>query len=110
MIAGIGTEFIENEQENVRKQDCETNAVKRVLKKIKKYPRFPICIQGDALYATESIMRLCREMYHWEYLFTQKDTRQKYLNEGLEWIRSGEDVVYYSRLSKEKGTDFLRTM
>ena len=37
------------------------------------YPRLPICIQGDALYATEPMMQLCRD-YHWEYLFTQKGT------------------------------------
>ena len=37
-------------------QDCEMNAAKRLLKKIKKdYPRLPICIQGDALYATEPL-------------------------------------------------------
>ncbi|MFR7972884.1 MAG: hypothetical protein ACLU8C_11060 [Lacrimispora saccharolytica] len=78
VIISLGTEFIENENEDVSKQDCETNAAKRLLKKIKKdYPRLPICIQGDALYATEPIMKLCREEYHWEYLFTQKDTRQK---------------------------------
>lgn len=86
VIVSLGTEFIENESENVSKQDCETNAAKHLLKKIKKdYPILPVCIQGDALYATEPIMRLCREKYHWEYLFTQKDTRQKKLDEGFEW-------------------------
>lgn len=30
-------------------------------------------------------MKLCREKYHWEYLFTQKDTRQKKLDEGFEY-------------------------
>lgn len=107
VIISLGTEFIENENEDVNKQDCETNAAKRLLKKIKKnYPRMPICIQGDALYATEPIMKLCREEYHWEYLFTQKDTRQKKLDEGFEWIKSGEDAVYYTGLCKEKGTGF----
>ena len=53
IVISIGTEFIENEKENVSKQDCEQNAAKRLLGKIKKdYPRLPICIQGDALYAT----------------------------------------------------------
>lgn len=33
VIVSLGTEFIENESENVSKQDCETNAAKRLLKR-----------------------------------------------------------------------------
>lgn len=108
IVISIGTEFIENENENVSKQDCEINAAKRLLSKIKKaYPRLPIILQGDALYATEPFMELCRETYHWEYLFTQKDTRQKKLDESFEWIKSGEDAVRLTNLCKEKGSGFF---
>lgn len=104
IVISLGTEFIENEKEDVEKQDCETNAAKRLMDRIKKdYPRLPICIQGDALYATEPMMKLCREKYHWEYIFTQKDTRQKLLDEGFEWIKSG-GVKKVSGLCEEKGT------
>ena len=72
----------------------------------KEYPRLPVCIQGDALYETEPFMKLCRE-YHWEYLFTQKDTRQKKLKEGFEWIKSGEASACQTGLCKEKGTAFF---
>ena len=73
VVISLGSEFIENEREDVSKQDCETKAAKRLLKRIKKdYLRLPICIQGDARFATEPIMRLCQEGYHWGYLFTQK--------------------------------------
>lgn len=107
VVISIGTEFIENEKENVSKQDCELNAAKRLMKKIKKdYPRLPICLQGDALYAVEPIMKLCREKYHWQYLFTQKDTRQKNLNDGFEWIKSGDDAKRETGLLKEMGTAF----
>lgn len=107
VIISLGTEFIENEKEDVSKQDCEINAAKRLLKKIKKeYPRLPICIQGDALYATEPFMELCREKYHWEYIFTQKDTRQKKLDESYEWIKSGDDSTRQSKLCKEKGDGY----
>ena len=107
VIISLGTEFIENEKEDVSKQDCEMNAAKRLLEKIKKeYPKLRICIQGDALYATEPFMELCREKYHWEYLFTQKDTRQKILNESFEWIKSGADAKRQSGLCKEKGSSF----
>ena len=105
IIISLGTEFIENEREDVSKQDCEINAAKRLLRKIKKeYPRLPICIQGDALYATEPFMKLCREEYHWEYLFTQKETRQKLLDEGFEWIKSGNGAKTQRGLCAEKGT------
>lgn len=108
IIISLGTEFIENEKEDVSKQDCEINAAKRLLKKIKKdYPRLPICIQGDALYATEPFMKLCSETYHWAYLFTQKDTRQKILDEGFEWIKAGDDAERQAGLCKEKGTGFF---
>lgn len=104
IVISLGTEFIENEKEDVEKQDCETNAAKRLMERIKKdYPRLPICIQGDALYATEPMMKLCREKYHWAYIFTQKDTRQKLLDEGFEWIKNG-GVKKVSVLCEEKGT------
>lgn len=62
VVISLGTEFIENEKEDISKQDCEINAAKRLLKKIKKdYKRLPICVQGDALYATEPFMNLCRK-------------------------------------------------
>ena len=106
VIISLGTEFIENENEDVNKQDCEINAAKRLLKRIKKeHPKLPICIQGDALYATEPMMNLCRE-YHWEYIFTQKDTRQKVLGESFEWIKCGEDAIRKEGICKEKGSVF----
>lgn len=105
VVISLGTEFIENEKEHVTKQDCELNAAKRLLKKIKKdYPRLPICIQGDALYTAENFMNLCRETYHWEYIFTQKETRQKSIDESYEWIKNGDGAEKITGLCKEKGT------
>ena len=52
LVLCLDTEFIENENKEVSKQDCETNAAKRLLERLKKdYPRLPIVLQGDALYA-----------------------------------------------------------
>ncbi|MFR2879770.1 MAG: hypothetical protein ACLTC8_01625 [Lachnospiraceae bacterium] len=36
LILSLGTEFIENESENVSKQDCELAAAKRLLARIKR--------------------------------------------------------------------------
>lgn len=73
LVISIGTEFIENENEDVLKQDCERKAFKRLAKKIKKeYPRLPICILGDSLYACEPVFQICKEN-QWEYLIRYKD-------------------------------------
>jgi len=72
-VFSIGTEFIENEKEDVSKQDCEINAFKRLAPKIKKaYPRLPITLLADSLYAGEPVMDLCKE-YNWEYLIRFKE-------------------------------------
>lgn len=106
VVISLGTEFIENENEDVSKQDCEINAAKRLLARLKKeYPRLQICVQGDALYAAESMMKLCSEN-HWQYIFTQKDTRQKLLNESFEWIKKGAGETKKECICKEKGIGF----
>lgn len=51
-------------------------------------------------------MKLCKKTCHWEYLFTQKETRQKKLDEGFEWIKPGEDAERQQGLCQEKGRGF----
>ena len=67
-----------------QKQDCEINAFKRMIKRIKKnYPRYKFIITGDALYATSPIIKLC-EKYKWNYIFNFKPDRLKEINEFFE--------------------------
>ena len=73
MVFSIGSEFVENETENVSKQDCEIKAFKRLAEKIKKeYPRLKIIISGDALYANKSVMDICEEK-GWKYIIRFKE-------------------------------------
>lgn len=73
MVLSIGSEFVENENELVSKQNCEINAFKRLAKKIKKeYPRLKIIIGADALYASKSIMEICKEN-RWKYIIRFKE-------------------------------------
>lgn len=103
VVLSLDTEFIEGEQENISKQDCGQNAGKRILSRIKKeYPRLPICIQGDALYATEPIMKICREN-KWVYIFTHKGTRQRLLQENYELLEEGKDKYIIANVCQEKG-------
>lgn len=63
LVMSIATEFIENETENVSKQDCERKAFVRLADSIKKmFPRLPICIMGDSLYACEPVFSICRKI------------------------------------------------
>ena len=55
------------------KQDCETKAFKRLAEKIKKnFPRLPVCLLMDSLYASEPIMEIC-ENNGWDYIIRFKD-------------------------------------
>ena len=103
IVISLGTEFIENENETISKQDCETRAAKRLLKRIKEtYPRLSICIQGDALYETAPMMEICREN-GWKYLLVHKDGSQKVLEETCEYIRKADGETLVKGIGKEKG-------
>ena len=79
IVISIDSEFIENEDENIDKQDCEIRAFYRMAERIKKeYPRLPIIISGDALYACEPVMKKCKEN-KWEYILRFKKDRLKAL-------------------------------
>ena len=104
LVFSLDTEFIENENENVSKQDCEVRAAERLLNRVKEnYPRMDFCIQGDALYATEPFMAFCREK-QWQYLFTIKDGRQPLLTETFRWIIQGDDENTVKNIGAELGT------
>ena len=108
MVFSIATEFIENEDENVSKQDCEINAFKRLEVKLKnKYPRLPICILGDSLYACEPVFEIC-DKNHWKYLLRFKEGRIKSIAEEFKVLKQFEgqrkekcvwvrDIVYNQR-------------
>ena len=64
----IMTEFIENPDEHPSKQDCELKAFYRLAKRLKKaFPRLPICLSLDGLFAGGPTMTLC-EQYRWKYI------------------------------------------
>lgn len=70
----LATEWIINDNDKAYdKQDCELKAFKRLAEKLKKaFPRLPICILADALYANDPVMGICEKM-EWKYLITLKE-------------------------------------
>ena len=82
LIVSIASEFIENNGEDAvrqknmneeeRKQDCEIKAFKRLAEKVKKaFPRLPIVVLADSLYASGAVMDICREN-GWEFIIRYK--------------------------------------
>ena len=99
MTFSILTEFVENENESVSKQDCEINAAKRLMKKLKyKFRKLNICILGDSLYACEPIYKLCDE-YNWKFIFRFKEGRARTLWEEIQTIKGIENNEKTSTLT-----------
>lgn len=83
LLLSIGSEFIENgedyqkskgnKSEESFKQDCETKAFRRLAAKLKKrFPRLPIVMLADSLYASDPVIEICGR-YGWEYIIRFKD-------------------------------------
>jgi len=69
----LATEWIENDNLEYDKQDCELKAFKRLSLKLKKhFPRLPICIVGDGLYPNKTAFDIC-EQNNWEYIISLKE-------------------------------------
>lgn len=86
MCVPIMNEFMKNQDiaednkektEEVKKQDCEINAAKRLIDNFKNYyPRLPIRIIADSLYPAKTILEKLREN-NIEYIFVLKDKKIK---------------------------------
>lgn len=82
LLLSIGSEFLENDPEQAKKraemseeaikQDCERKAFYRLAEKIKKvFPRLPIILLADSLYACGPVMDIC-EKNGWDYIIRYK--------------------------------------
>jgi len=62
LALSVASEFIENGCEEYDKQDCELNAFYRMAGELKRrFPRLPICLLLDSLYANENLLDICLE-------------------------------------------------
>ena len=106
-VFSIGTEFIENEDEFVSKQDCERNAFKRLAKRLKKeFSRLPICILADSLYANGPVMDICKAN-RWEYIIRFKSGSIKTLGKEFEAIRGIDKTVI---IDKNKSYTYVNNL
>ncbi len=75
IIVPLITEFLDFMQgdELRNKQDCETNAFKRLAEKIKAYfPKLKIILLIDGIYANGPIIEICRK-HRWQFMIVLKD-------------------------------------
>lgn len=101
MTIPVDFEWLENSPTGYDKQDCELNAAKRLLKRLKEtFKKLNICISGDALYLCEPIIEIC-EGNNWKYVIRYKKDVILSIDEHLQVSREHNDTVKRSCLDKE---------
>jgi hypothetical protein len=82
------TEFIENPEKRPNKQDCELKAFYRLTRRLKKaFPRLPICLSLDSLFACGPVMSICEDN-EWKYFIVHKEKSIPYIQEEFEALLS----------------------
>lgn len=67
LALSMASEFIENGNQEYDKQDCELKAFYRLAPELKRqFPRLPICLLLDSLYANETLLDICLDN-HWGF-------------------------------------------
>ena len=80
MSLPLMTEFVSNddsdeEDDEIKKQDCELKAAYRLMDKLKqKFPGLLICLLMDGLYPNQTIFQKCQEN-NWKYIITFKEDK-----------------------------------
>ena len=75
LVVPFAFEFIENPSGEFDKQDCEIKAFRRLVSKIRKlYPRLPVTIIADGLYAEEETLSL-GDHNDWNVIATLKEKK-----------------------------------
>jgi len=84
LVVPFAFEFVENPADGTfDKQDCELKACRRLMDKVHRlYPRLPIAMVGDALFADETTFRRCTEL-GWDFIITLQDDKLPSVNRQL---------------------------
>ncbi len=98
MALSISTAFIENEREDVEKQDCELKAFDRLTAQLKEnFPQLPICLLLDNLFACQRVLKICEEN-RWDYLIVFKEGRMPAVfaeYEALKKMGARQELIFY---------------
>ncbi len=99
MALTLATEMLTNEgYEYFEKQDCELKAFPRLVAKLRTlFPRTPMCLLLDGLYANQNVIRTI-EANLWKYIITFKEgSMPERFNEALSLARLQKDNRLYVR-------------
>jgi len=98
MALSISTTFIENEREDVDKQDCELKAFDRLTAQLKgNFPQLPICLLLDNLFACQHVFEICEDN-RWDYLIVFKEGRMPGVfaeYEALKKMGAKQELIFY---------------
>lgn len=85
----ICSEWLSTEKNDAGdKEDCEINAFKRLAVKLKTlYPKLPICILVDGLYASDPFFTICRDN-DWRFCAVLKDKKLSTI-----WDKIDEELI-----------------
>ena len=98
IVVSIMTEFVENTDEEAKKQDCERKACQRLMKRLKEmFPKLPICIGADSLYACKAFFDACKA-YNWRYIVRFKEG-------GIPTVFQEYETLRKLSGNRRKGTD-----
>jgi hypothetical protein len=86
------------------KQDCETNAAKRFLAKLRKtHPKLPLIIVADGLYSTQPMIGAARTS-GMRYIFTAKPGDHRMLMEWVDGLRLLHEVMHREYIDRKGRT------
>lgn len=103
-VLPLAPEFIRNGDGKV-KQDCERNAGKRLIKKIKRdHPHLPIIVVGDSLYSNRPFLRELKAC-GFSYLLGAKPTDHTSLYKDIAGLRNGGLLDTYEK--RKKGREYV---
>lgn len=106
IVVSIATEFIENQKPNVSKQDCERKAFYRLEKKLKRYfPRLPICLCADSLYACGPVFEICKRN-NWRFIFRFKDGSLPSVAEEFHMLKTMEPEQVFRRTVNDVAEEY----
>jgi hypothetical protein len=79
--------WLENSENMDEKQDCELKAFSRLSKALKKaYPRLPILLLADGLYANQTVFGVCQKN-DWGFIITFKEGNLKSVWQEIDLLR-----------------------
>ena len=108
MVLPLFSEFLDYAAGDTEqsKQDCELKAFYRLAKRLKRsFPRLPILVLGDGLFANGPVMELCRKN-HWDFMIVLQDGSLPSVWEEVHGLRKLQDKNQLERMWGDRRQHF----